>query len=159
MVLTTPPPSHNYQTLYSRMAFKRWMRTESRQNEKLVSLSSPKWVKSPQPSLERKSWPDVLIGPNESTLYSDWPEYVAGLNVCILHTHGPLCCWTSFTGWCCDMSQPTDTQRSRPKSAAFLPPKAPGKGYQASSHLIDWVHLAHYRNLNWARFNDPPNTL
>jgi len=47
--------------LCSRMALKRWIRTDSRcWNNKLVSLSSSDWVESLRPSLDRKSQPDSL---------------------------------------------------------------------------------------------------
>ena len=51
----------------SKMALYRWIRTESRWNKKLISLSSPDWSASLRPSFERKTWPDALIGPNDST--------------------------------------------------------------------------------------------
>jgi len=51
----------------SRIALKRWMRTESCWNKKLVSLSSPDWVESLRPSLDKNAHPDALIGPSHST--------------------------------------------------------------------------------------------
>ena len=45
----------------SRIALKRWMRTESRWNKKLVSLSSPDWVESLRPSLDKNAHPDALL--------------------------------------------------------------------------------------------------
>ena len=51
----------------SRIALKRWMRTESRWNKNLVSLSSPDWVESLRPSLDKNAHPDALIGPSDST--------------------------------------------------------------------------------------------
>ena len=51
--LTSPFPS------CSKMALYRWIRTESRWN--LISLSSPDWAASLQPSFERKTWPNTLL--------------------------------------------------------------------------------------------------
>ena len=59
-----PPPSQNS---HAKMALYRWIRTESRWNKKLISLSSPDWSASLRPSLERKTRPDALIRPNDST--------------------------------------------------------------------------------------------
>ena len=53
----------------SKMALYRWIRTESRWNKKLISLSSPDWSASLRPSLERKTRPDALIRPNDSTAF------------------------------------------------------------------------------------------
>jgi len=50
-----------------KMALYRWIKTESRWNKKLISLSSPDWSASLRPSYERKTGPDALIGPNDST--------------------------------------------------------------------------------------------
>ena len=51
----------------SKMTLYRWIRTQSRWNKKLISLSSPDWSASLRPSLERKTRPDALIGPSDST--------------------------------------------------------------------------------------------
>jgi len=51
----------------SKMALYRWIKTESRWNKKLISLSPPDWSASLRPSFERKTRPDALIGPNDST--------------------------------------------------------------------------------------------
>jgi len=51
----------------SKMALYRWIGTESRWNEKLISLSSPDWSASLRPSFERKTRPDALTGPDDST--------------------------------------------------------------------------------------------
>jgi len=70
---------------WSKMALYRWIRTESRW--KLISLSSPDWSASLRPSFERKTRPDALIGPNNSTatgwkMWWAWMfEYFAVLRV------------------------------------------------------------------------------
>ena len=51
----------------SKMALYRWIKTESRWNRKLISLSSHDWSASLRPSFERKTRPEALIGPNDST--------------------------------------------------------------------------------------------
>ena len=51
----------------SKMASYLWIRTGSRWNKKLISQSSPDWSASLRPSFERKTRPDALIGPNDST--------------------------------------------------------------------------------------------
>jgi len=43
----------------SKMALYRWIKTESRWNKRLISLSSPDWSASLRPSLERKTRPDA----------------------------------------------------------------------------------------------------
>ena len=48
------------------MALYRWIKTESRWNKKLISLSSPDWSASLRPSFERKTRPDALIGPSDN---------------------------------------------------------------------------------------------
>jgi len=71
----------------SKMALYRWIRNESRWNRKLISLSSPDWSASLRPSLVRKTRPEALIGPNNSTatgwkMWWAWMfEYFAVLQV------------------------------------------------------------------------------
>jgi len=54
----------------SKNALYRWIKTESRWNKKLISLSSPDWSASLRQSLERKTRPDALIGPNDLLLFT-----------------------------------------------------------------------------------------
>ena len=71
----------------SKMVLYRWIKTERRWNKKLISLSSPDWSASLRPSFERKTRPEALIGPNDSTATGWkiwWPwifEYFAVLRV------------------------------------------------------------------------------
>jgi len=44
-----------------------WIKTESRWNKKLISLPSPDWSANLRTSLDSKTRPDALIGPNDST--------------------------------------------------------------------------------------------
>ena len=48
---------------WSRIALKRWIRTEILWNKKLISLSSPDWAESLRPRFVRNTQPDALIGP------------------------------------------------------------------------------------------------
>ena len=86
----------------SKMALYRWIRTESRWNKKLISLSSPDWSASHHwPSLERTrrtDWTQWFNG--------NWLKNVMSLDTWIFRslTSGCLfCCWTSFTGSCCSV--------------------------------------------------------
>ena len=45
-----------------------WIKTESRWNKKLISLSSPDWSASLRPSLERTVRPDALMWPSSNWL-------------------------------------------------------------------------------------------
>ena len=90
----------------SKMAWYRWIKTESRWNKKLISLSSPDWSASLRPSLERKTGPDALIGPNESTA-TGWKNVMSPV-VWIFRslTSGCLfCCWSSFTSLLLSLSR------------------------------------------------------
>ena len=66
----------------SKMALYRWIRTESRWNKKLISVSSPDWSASLRPSFERKTRPEALIGPMQ-WLNGNWLKYVMSLDVWI----------------------------------------------------------------------------
>ena len=50
-----------HKTSCIKMALYCWIKTESRWNKKLISLSSPDWSASLRPSLERKTRPDAFI--------------------------------------------------------------------------------------------------
>ena len=56
------PPSQNSHTVKSKVALYRWIRTESRWNKNLISLSSPDWSASLRLRLQRKTRPNALIG-------------------------------------------------------------------------------------------------
>ena len=85
MNLTPPPPSQNSHAV-------RWHCTAESERrvaeiQKLISLSSPDWSASLRPSFERKTRPEALIGPNDSTatgweIWWAWMfEYFAVLRV------------------------------------------------------------------------------
>ena len=85
----------------SKMALYRWIKTERRWNKKVISLSSPDWSASLRSSLERKTWPNALIGRNDSTA-TGWKMW--WVDVWIFHslTSGCLfCCWTSLSRVLC----------------------------------------------------------
>ena len=83
----------------SKMALYCWIWTESRWNQKLISLSSPNWSASLRPSFERKTRPDALIEPNDSTatgwkmLWAWMFEYFAVLRVAASSAAEPAYCY------------------------------------------------------------------
>ena len=90
----------------SKMALYCWIWTVSRWNKKLISLSSSDWSASLRPSFDfrkedatrRIDWAQWLNG--------NWLKSVMSLDVWIFRrlTSGCLfCCWTSFTGSCCNV--------------------------------------------------------
>jgi len=86
----------------SKMALYRWIRTESRWNKKLIYVSSPDWSASLQPSLDRKTRPEALIGPSDSTatgwkMWWAWMfEYFAVLRVAASSVLFIVCCILYF---------------------------------------------------------------
>ena len=108
----------------SKMALYRWIRTKSRWNKKLISLPSPDWSANLQPSIERKTRPDALIGPNDSTA-TGWKkcDEPGCLNISPFYEWLPLLQLTQLHGQLLQrMSRPTDRWLLRPKSVAFQPP-------------------------------------
>ena len=80
--------------MWSRIAVKYWITMECVWKTKLVSLSSPDWMESLRPTLDRKAPSDWLIGPSDSTAIG-WNMWYR-LNFCVFHLLPNSC-----TEWRC----------------------------------------------------------